>query len=95
MATRWLTIGPVTALSFSAAAEDPGNFQRSRSAGAWLGLATRRYQSGEGGYDGRISRRGDPYLRSLLYEAATVMLTRSKARNDNALRTSAPDRARR
>lgn len=80
-------IGPVTALSFSAAVEDPGNFRRSRSVGAWLGLTTRRYQSGEVDYDGHISRRGDRHLRSLLYEAAMAMLTRSRLRNDSELRT--------
>ena len=30
-------------------------------------------------YDGHISRRGDTHLRGLLYEAATVLLTRSSA----------------
>ena len=53
--------------------------------GAWLGLTTRRYQSGEVDYDGHISRRGDPHLRGLLYEAATVILTRAYA--ESTLRT--------
>lgn len=56
-------IGAVTAVSYVAAIEDPDNFKTSRSVGAWLGLATRRYQSGEVDYDGHISRRGDPHLR--------------------------------
>jgi transposase len=64
------------------AIEDPANFRTSRSVGAWLGLTTRRYQSGEVDYDGHISRRGDAHLRSLLYEAATVILTRAHARGD-------------
>ncbi len=76
-------IGAITSLSFSSAIEDPDNFKRSRSVGAWLGLTTRRYQSGEIDYDGHISRRGDSHLRSLLYEAAMVMLTRTKSRNDS------------
>jgi len=42
--------------------------------GAWLGLTTRRYQSGEVDYDGHISRRGDAHVRSLLYEAAAVIM---------------------
>ena len=63
---------------FHAAIEDPANFRKSRSVGAWLGLTTRRYQSGEVDYDGHISRRGDAHLRGLLYEAATVILTRSR-----------------
>lgn len=79
-------IGAITSLSFSSAIEDPGNFKRSRSVGAWLGLTTRRYQSGEVDYDGHISRRGDRHLRSLLYEAAMVMLTRTKSRHDSSLK---------
>jgi transposase len=77
-------IGAITATSFVAAIEDPDNFKKSRSVGAWLGLTTRRYQSGEVDYDGHISRRGDCHLRALLYEAATVILTRSTA--DSGLR---------
>jgi len=79
-------IGAITSLSFSAAIEDPANFKRSRSVGAWLGLTTRRYQSGEVDHDGHISRRGDSHLRSLLYEAAVVMLTRTKSRHDSSLK---------
>lgn len=79
-------IGAITSLSFSAAIEDPANFKRSRSVGAWLGLTTRRYQSGEVDYDGHISRRGDSHLRSLLYEAAVVMLTRTKSQHDSNLK---------
>jgi transposase len=75
-------VGAVTATSFVAAIEDPGNFKHSRSVGAWLGLTTRRYQSGEVDFDGHISRRGDGHLRGLLYEAATVLLTRTKSECD-------------
>ena len=56
--------GAVTATAFATAIEDPGNFRKSRSVGAWLGLTTRRYQSGEVDYDGHISRRGDSYVRA-------------------------------
>ena len=75
-------VGVVTATSFVTAIEDPTNFKRSRSVGAWVGLTTRRYQSGEIDYDGHISRRGDSHLRGLLYEAATVLLTRSRSECD-------------
>ena len=78
-------IGAVTASFFVAAIEDPENFRKSRSVGAWLGLTTMRYQSGEVDYDGHISRRGDNHLRGLLYEAATVILTHTMA--DSSLRT--------
>jgi transposase len=74
-------VGVVTATSFTTAIEDPANFKTSRAVGAWLGLTTRRYQSGEVDYDGHISRRGDAHLRGLLYEAATVILTRTSAQS--------------
>jgi len=72
-------IGVVTATTFATAVEDPANFRTSRSVGAWLGLTTRRYQSGQVDYNGHISRRGDHQVRNLLYEAACVILTRSSA----------------
>jgi transposase len=78
-------VGAITATAFVTAIENPDNFRRSRSVGAWLGLTTRRYQSGAVDYDGHISRRGDRHVRSLLYEAAMVILTRSLA--DSDLRT--------
>lgn len=78
-------VGAVTATAFAAAVEDPANFKNSRSVGAWVGLTTKRYQSGEVDYDGHISRRGDGHLRTLLYEAAAVILTRSIA--DSSLRS--------
>ncbi len=78
-------IGAITATSFATAIEDPDNFKKSRSVGAWLGLTTRRYQSGEVDYDGHISRRGDPHVRGLLYEAAVTILTRTSA--ESSLRT--------
>jgi transposase len=77
-------VGTVNAVSFVSAIEEPANFRSARAVGAWLGLTTRRYQSGEVDYDGHISRRGDRYMRGLLYEAAAVILTRSVA--DSALR---------
>ena len=78
-------IGVITATSFVTAIEDPNNFKRSRSVAAWIGLTTRRYQSGEVDYDGHISRRGDRHLRGLLYEAAAVILTRCST--ESSLRT--------
>ena len=78
-------VGTVTATAFAAAIEDPSNFRNSRAVGAWVGLTTKRYQSGEVDYDGHISRQGDKKLRTLLYEAAGVILNRSS--ETSALRT--------
>jgi len=78
-------VGTVTATAFAAAVEDSMNFKNSRAVGAWVGLTPKRYQSGEVDYEGHISRRGDAKLRTLLYEAASVILNRST--ETNALRT--------
>ena len=68
-------VGPVTALAYLSTIDDPGRFSKSRAVGAYVGLTTRRYQSGEMDYSGRISKHGDAMLRALLYEAANSMLT--------------------
>jgi transposase len=71
-------IGQLTALAFTVAIDDPSRFRRSRDIGPYLGLVPRRYQSGEVDYTGSISKCGDRRVRTLLYEAANVMLTRYK-----------------
>ena len=69
-------IGPITALCYLATIDDPTRFDKSRNVGAYIGLTTRRYASGEIDWTGRISKCGDKLLRSYLYEAANVLLTR-------------------
>jgi transposase len=76
---RFMTVpgvGPVTALAFKATIDDPARFARSRSVGAYVGLTSRRHASGEVDWSGRISKCGDAMLRSYLFEAAGVLLTR-------------------
>jgi transposase len=74
-------VGPMTALAYSAAIDDPKRFKHSADVGAYLGLTPRRYASGEIDRMGRISKCGDPLVRSYLYEAANIMLVRTKAAN--------------
>src|SRR5438552_12712912 len=69
-------VGPITALCFKATIDDPTRFKRSRSVGAYVGLTTRRHASGEVDWSGRISKCGDAMLRTYLFEAANVLLTR-------------------
>lgn len=69
-------VGAVIALSVASAYDDCSRFRRSSSAGAYLGLTPRRYESGEISRNGRISKRGDKLTRTHLYEAANVILTR-------------------
>jgi transposase len=68
-------LGPITALAFAAAVENPDRFRRARDVGAYLGLTPRRYQSGERDVMGGISRQGDAMARHYLYEAANCLLT--------------------
>jgi hypothetical protein len=44
--------------------------------GPYLGLTPRQYQSGESEWIGGIGKTNDPLLRSYLYEAAGVLVTR-------------------
>jgi transposase len=69
-------VGPINALAFCAAIDEPARFRRSRSVGAYLGLTPRRYASGEVDWNGRISKCGDAMVRTYLFEAAGVLLTR-------------------
>lgn len=71
-------VGPMTALAFATALDDPHRFRRSSSVGAYLGLTPRRFQSGEVSYNGRISKQGDALARHFLYEAANSLLSRVK-----------------
>jgi transposase len=80
LCTRLMSIpgvGPVTALTFKAAVDDPARFKSSRNVAAHFGLTPKRYQSGEIDNPGHISRAGDSDVRSALYVAAHSLLTRN------------------
>ena len=67
-------VGPITALSFKAAIDDPTRFKSSRLVVAHFGLTPRRFHSGEMDNTGRISRAGDRDVRATLYIAANSLL---------------------
>lgn len=71
-------VGVVTALTFRHTIDDPSRFKSATSVGAYLGLTPRRKQSGELDLTGRISRWGDRLLRTYLFEAASVLIHRTK-----------------
>jgi transposase len=71
-------IGVLSVLADVSMIEDPARFGRSRSVGAHLGLTPKQYQSGEIDRSGRISKCGDTLARTLMYEAAVVLMTRVK-----------------
>ena len=70
-------VGPITALTFKAGVDDPTRFKCSRTVAAHFGLTPRRFQSGEVDNPGRISKAGDPDVRSALYVAAHSLMVRS------------------
>jgi transposase len=78
-------VGAMTSLAYMSTIDDPARFRSSSSVGAYLGLTPRRYASGESERMGRISRCGDALTRSYLYEAANIMLSRT--RGTSALRS--------
>ena len=69
-------VGPIVALTYASAIDDPSRFKSSKRAGAHFGLTPKKYQSGETDYTGRISKIGDSSVRTALYEAAHIMLTK-------------------
>ena len=70
-------VGAVVAITFRSGVDDPSRFRRSRDVGPHFGLTPRKYQSGEIDVTGSISKVGDRMVRTALYEAASVMLTRT------------------
>src|SRR5829696_3671149 len=66
-------VGPIVALTYASAIDDPARFKSSKRVGAHFGLTPKRYQSGETDYTGRISKIGDGSVRTVLYEAAHIM----------------------
>jgi transposase len=69
-------VGVLVALTFVSAVDAPERFRSSRAVGPHFGLTPKKYQSGETDYTGRISKIGDVGVRTALYEAANVILTR-------------------
>ena len=78
-------VGAVSAFAFVATIDDPTRFRSSRSVGAYLGLSAKRHQSGERDISGRITKRGDRMMRTILYEAANSLLTRVRSGKGAAL----------
>jgi transposase len=69
-------IGPIIASAMVATIGDGSAFRRGRDFGAWLGLVPRQISTGDRTILGRISKRGNSYLRMLFVQAARVVLLR-------------------
>ena len=77
---RLCGVGALTASALTATVVDPGQFRCGRQFAAWLGLTPRQYSTGGKARLGRITRRGDTYLRGLLVQGARVVDGRRDAR---------------
>lgn len=71
-------IGPLTATALVSSATDVSGFDSGRQFAAWLGLTPR--QTGTGGKVRQlgISKRGDPYVRTMLMHGARAIIARSQ-----------------
>ena len=67
-------VGVITADAICASVGNAHDFKNGRQFAAWMGLTPRQYSSGGKTKLGRISRRGDAYLRSLLVQGARSTL---------------------
>ena len=67
-------VGPVVALSFMTAVDNPERFGTDDDIGAYFGLAPKQFQSGETDLRMGISKKGNSMTRSHLVQAATVIL---------------------
>ena len=69
-----LGIGPITSSALAATVPDSTTFRSGRQFGAWLGLTPKQHSSGGKTRLGRISLRGNVYLRTLLIQGARSTL---------------------
>jgi transposase len=75
-------VGPVTATALVATVGDARTFRNGRQLAAWLGLVPRQHSSGGTRRLGRITKRGDVYLRTLLIHGARSVLRQITRRTD-------------
>lgn len=77
-------IGPITASAFVASVGDAKSFKNARQVPAWLGMVPRHEGTGGKVKLGRISKRGDVYLRTLLIHGARAVIRQVERRPDQA-----------
>lgn len=75
-------IGETTATALLSTIGNGRDFKCGRQLCAWLGLVPGQYSSGGKQRLGRITKAGDPYLRSLLVLGARAVLAAAKNKSD-------------
>lgn len=72
-------VGPLTATALRASVVEVQRFPSARHFASWVGLTSREHSSGERRRLGRISKQGDPYLRTLLIHGARAVLLAARS----------------
>ena len=72
-------IGPIISSAMVAAVGSGDAFSKGRDFAAWLGLVPKQISTGDRTILGKISKRGNRYLRVLFVQAAWVVLVRPKS----------------
>jgi len=72
-------IGPIISTAMVAAIGTGDAFSKGRDFGAWLGLVPRQISTGDRTILGKISKRGNRYLRVLFVQAAWAVLIKPKS----------------
>ena len=75
-------IGEITATAVVATVNDAKHFETSRSFAAWIGLVPRQYSTGGVARLGRISKRGEKYIRTSLIHGARAVIANCKNKTD-------------
>jgi len=71
-------IGPIISSAVVAAIGSGDTFSKGRDFAAWLGLVPKQISTGDRTILGKISKRGNRYLRTLFVQAAWVVLVKIK-----------------
>jgi transposase len=77
-------IGPITASAYVASVGDAKSFKNARQVPAWLGMVPRQDGTGGKAKLGRISKRGDVYLRTLLIHGARAVIAQVERKPEQA-----------
>jgi transposase len=88
-------VGETTATAIVAMVGNAREFTCGRQFAAWVGLVPGQYSSGGKARLGRITKAGDPYLRSLLVMGARSVLNAAKGKTDSLSRWAVAVQARR
>jgi transposase len=88
-------IGPLTASAITASVASGHEFSNGRQFAAWLGLVPRQHSTGGKTRLGRITKRGDAYLRTLLMLGARAVLQTAAQKSDRLSRWAVALRERR